>query len=485
MSSKMKSLGGGCYRLPNGRMVRGKAKAEAAQKGVELAAFASDLTRRIDFARRAGIQYGGDRDVYTVAGYIKPGTERFEDYFALYDRNEIAGRVIDMAPATTWKNPPDIVEPDMDQEKGTEFTNEFDALAKRLHLWERLTRADTLSRIGRYGVLLIGVAGEDVKLAEPMEKLRGPDDVIFLSAFHEKDAEIDTWIKNTADPRFGQPDLYEIDLSSGVQGFSAIKQKVHHSRIIHIAEGRLADEVYGRPILKRLLNRFMDLDKITASTGEAFWQLATRILTGNLDDKSIISPEDFVKLGESMEEMVHDLRRQFLGKGVELQWLESTPPDPAAAADLNMMLIAAGASIPKRVLFGTETGERASEQDERQWLGSISERQEQFAEPMILRAFIDRLIDFGGLSRPKKGYEALWPTLFEESEAVKAESNLNRAETAKALTPLGGDPIALVEIDDEGTIKLRSTAEPTPDGEVKPEPKPGAGDLDESTLDEV
>jgi len=478
--------GRGWFKLDDGSKVRGREKAEAANRQVEaVTAHLGIIAGRAELARKVGLQYQGKRDVYTVAGYIVPGAEVFSDYAGRYERDSTAGRIVDMAPQATWKKPPEIVEEGMGEE-GTEFTKAWKKLEKRLKLFSMFSRADKLARIGRYGVFLIGVKGEDLKLKDPLPTLNGPDDVIFVSPFHEKAAAIDTLETDPSNERYGQPKTYKLNLSDGQAGTT--QEVVHWSRMIHIAENLLENEIYGRPILKRLLNPLMDLEKVTASTGESYWQLAARILTAEIDPEATISSEDIKKLGENLEEMVHDLRRQSVMQGGKIGWVESTPPDPKEAADLFMMLLAAGAGIPKRILFGTETGERASEQDERQWLGSISERQEQFAEPTILRAFIDRLIEHKGLPAPEDEYDVMWPPLFQESDKEIAEGNKARADSAKALTPMGGNPMDLVEIDEDRNVRLRPTVGEGVEVEEDPEPvepDPNLGDDDSTTLEDV
>jgi hypothetical protein len=451
--------GGGHFELPDGSTVKGKKRAEGRLKAIRLRhALQSAATARADIMRRAGIGYGGERDIYTTAGYTPQGKETFDLYWSLYQRDGIAARIVDMAPKTTWKKPPLIVEEGADPDDPTEFMEQFKNLADRLRLWNRFERADVLSRIGQWGVILIGVPGDDSELTKEMPTLNGPDDVLYLTAFHEKDSKITKWVADPSNPRFGLPEEYELTFTTEGSSISTKESRVHWSRVLHIAEDTLTDDVHGRPVLKRVLNPLYDLLKETASTGEAFWQLATRVLVGSVDKDSKMSDEDFTELGENLEEVIHDLRRQFLGQGIDLQWLESTPPDPSSAVDTTFMVLAASAGIPKRVLVGTETGERASEQDERQWLGSISEREEQHAEPNFVRAFIDRLVDKNGLSAPSAGkYEVLWPTLFEETEAKKAEANKARAEAAKALTPIGGNPMEIIEVDSEGNVRLRPT----------------------------
>lgn len=455
--------GGGWYTLPDGSRMRGRDAVLSHYQGQAEAGDAHQHNRtlvgRQRFVRKAGLQYGGARDVYTVAGYIPEGDLDWEHYWSRYERQDIAGRIVDMAPQTTWRHPPDVVEPN--EEEGTEFTEDFNKLADRLRLWHRLERADRLARIGRYGVLFLGVRDEpDAALKNPLPNLESQDDVLYLSAFHEGDVEIQSWVEDVQDPRFGQPLTYRINLSSGVANFPTAEEVVHWSRVIHVAEDLLADDVFGRPALKRVMNRLQDLEKITAATAEAYWQLADKILMLSVDPNLQMSNDDRDALGEAAEEMMHDLRRQLVGQGIEGSWLGGDHPEPGDAADLYMMLIAAASSIPKRILFGSETGERASEQDQRQWMGTIQEREQNHAEPSILRPLIDRLVDHGALPSPgEEGYEVVWPNRFQLTEKEEADLSKTRAETAKALTPVGGDPRALIRVDDENTVHLRPTEE--------------------------
>jgi hypothetical protein len=455
--------GNGWYELPNGKKVRGKKKALArltTQQGT------SGLSR-MRFLQQAGFQYGTDRDVYTTAGYVQEGAETFDRYWGMYERDPVAGRIVDMPAKTTWKTPPEIIdgEPQEEGERNqTEFEAVWDALVDRLKIWRHLERVDRLGRIGRYAVLFIGVRGsEDTELKDEMPPLQGPEDILYLSAFSERYAAIQTWEKDPGSKRFGLPVQYKIDLSSGVQSFKTGSLLVHHSRVIHVAEDALLDDVFGRPALKRVLNALTDLLKVSASTGEAYWQLAARILQAKIDPNMEMDASDVTAMGESLEEVIHDLRRQFVGHGVDLDWLKGEIPEPQDAFEVYKALCAVGSGIPTRVLFGSEQGQLASAQDERNFFGLVNERQEQHAEPNILRPFIDKLVAAKGLPKHgADGYTVVWPTLFEESEKDTAEANKARAETAKALTPMGGDPRELVEVDEERSVWLIPSSQQQP-----------------------
>lgn len=459
---------------PRSRKKNGVAANGARAIPPEQFAVLSELLSRDAFARQHGLTYGGDRDIYAVAGY--PRELKFANYAALYERDPIAGRIIDMIPETTWRLPPEVSEPE--QEDGTEFTRQWAELVDRLGLWRRFGQVDRLSRIGRYAVLMIGVRGEDDReLAQAMPQLSGPDDVLYVSTYAEKYARVESWVIDPRDPRYGLPNTYTIDLASGVSTFRPATQTVvvHHSRVLHIADGLLLDDVFGRPVLQRLYNDMLDLQKVTASTAEAFWQRVAGILTAKIDPEAHVTDEQLEALDDHLKELYHELRKTFYGQGIELGRMGETEPNPKDAADLYMTRIAAGAGIPKRLLFGSETGERASTEDQKTFLGSIAERQQQHAEPVLLRAFVDRLVKQGALPRPgAAGYEVVWPALFEESEATIAEANLKRAQTAAELTPMGGDPTVLVEIDEERNVWLipRTPDDPSPFDELEPPDEP-------------
>ncbi len=461
--------GGGWYELPGGVKVRGREIVAALSEAANIMQYSGNegtLSGRFRFLRQAGLQYKGLRDVYSAAGYVPEGSESFDHYWALYERDPVAGAIVDKPAKTTWRTPPEVfagTEPDLDND----FTKAWKVMAKRLKVWRAFERVDRLGRIGQYAVLFIGVReGEDAHLQEPLDSLPGKEkDVLYLSAYAQKYATIEVWEHDTSSVRFGLPKLYKINLSGGVANFPNKNITVHHSRIIHVAEDALVDDVHGRPALKRVLNVLADLLKVTAATGEAYWQLAARVLQASIDSDAEVPQPVLDGMGEALEEIVHDLRRQFVGQGAKLEWLKGDVPQGGDTLDMFKALAGVGSNIPTRILFGSEQGQLASSQDERAFFGSINERQEQHAEPNILRAFIDRMVMVGALPQPgEQNYMVVWLPLFELSESDKASANRTRASAAKDLTPMGGDPRQLVKIDEEGNVRLLPGAEALAEG---------------------
>lgn len=424
---------------------------------------------RLRFAQRFGWQYEGDRDIARVGGY--PRDVRYEDMVGFYDRDPIAGRGVDMVAETTWRRPPEIVELDNDGNpvrEPTEFMQAWSSMSKQLRIWNRLERADKLARLGRYSVLLIGASGTDRSLARPLTRTSAPAPeregaprrrVLYLSCYSEKNARITSWVTDPQDPRFGMPETYTINLSAGVEGFKADTLLVHHSHCLHIAEGLLEDDVYGRPVLRRVYNDLIDLQKIKTSSAEAYWQIVAGILQAVIPADMAVNEQDLKELDKQLQELYHDLRRTYYGNA-KLERVGGNDPRPKEASDLAIQMIAAGFEVPLRVLIGNETGERASTEDMAAYYGVVAERRVTYAEPMVLRPLIDRFVEIGALPEPASGeYAVVWPALHEESEKEVAEANRVRAEAARALTPVGGNPLDLVEIDPDRNVWLRPTGE--------------------------
>jgi hypothetical protein len=432
-------------------------------------ALMSEALGRMIYARTHGMQYSGERDLYKVGGYPRSlGYRHFRD---TYDRDPVAGRLVDMVAETTWRKPPDV---NATGAKGdTDFSRAWEGLVKRLGVWGRLERAHRMARIGRYSVVLVGVAEPDGVMTQPLGRLSGPDAVEYMTCYPEDRALVSEWVTDPRDPRYGLPERYNLQAATSVPNFQATALSVHWTRCVHVAEGLMEDDVYGRPVLERVYNDLADLAKVGTSTAEAFWQRVAGILHGNFDPDAQVSAAELNTFKDELAAIYHDLRRTVITKGVDLKRLSESEPNPAAAATLYMRRIAAGEGIPMRMLFGSETGERASTEDQKSFLGSMEETRTQFAEPLVLRPFIDRLMDAGAL--PRAEYTVVWPSLVMESEKDMADANRTKAEAARALTPVGGMPLDYVEIDEDRNIWLRPTGERgqmEPDLLEPPEPEP-------------
>ena len=373
------------------------------------------------FANRAGLQFDGDRNVYGALGYRQNLT--FQDYQAKYDRDPIAARVIDAPAAATWRNQPTVTD-DEDPERTTPFEEAWMSLEKRLRVYQRLERLDRMTGIGEYGALLIGFRGQPLADQEAT-RVAGPDDVLFLAPYNECSAQIDVYDGDPQSERFGLPSIYTLQINAeGRRTQQPGSLRAHHSRIIHVVENALEDDVFGRPRLRNLFNLLDDALKVVGGSAETYWLEARRGLHANIDkDAKPLPPNEQSELKDQIDEYVNNLRRVIRTQGMELNTLGGAVANPQGPFDVIMKLVSVASGIPIRILTGSERGELASSQDEGNWAGRIEERQIHFAEPIILRPLIDRLISFGALPEPSEGeYEINWQSLSDPGERENAET---------------------------------------------------------------
>ena len=423
----------------------------------ELTFNASDLLERSMLAYRAGLQYSWDRNIDVSLGYnVSP---KIADFLAYYDRRGLASTIVDAPAETTWRKQPLVT----DQTEGkSDFSKEWAKLCDRLDVYHYLERADRLSGIGRYGVILIGVKDGE-SLSSELTSVSGPEGVIFLSVYGEQHVVIKSFVNDTSNERFGHPLEYEIDLMGNLAGPKSLgKTRVHWSRVIHIAEGLLDNEVFGEPRLKKVFNRLQDLDKIVGSSAEGFWQSAVPgYAIGAKKEYKEMGKDDLKAMKEEWQKYIHGLQRLVAIKGGEFTPLRAEISDPTAAFNAVISLISGKTRTPKRILLGSERGDLASTQDEANWLGRVGERQRQFAEPQILRPLIDRLGHIGALPAPDGGtYKVTWPGLFNLTDEEQAEVYSKRANAISVVS--GKFPLDLFT---PAELRVAVGFEPEPDKE--------------------
>ncbi len=386
----------------------------------QIRAAASVLMERIAFMRQAGITFKGARDTYEALGYDRAiTTQQYRDRYA---RGGIAKRIVEAFPNATWRGTVEVVE-DEDTKHDSPLEQDWKDLEVRLSVTSMLRRADILAGLSTYSIILIGAKGPG-DLSTPLPRGTGPKDILFLQPFSggggpsslrggavtpslDNDAVIQSFVTDAKDARFGEAEYYRlrrVDLTS-----PDFQVPVHWSRIIHIAEGCLEDNVYGIPTLEACWNLLDDLDKITGGGSEAFWLRANQGL--HLDvNKDMALPEATATvetLREQIEEWRHGLSgRTFRTRGVDVNMLGSDVANFQNNADAILTQIAGTKGIPKRILTGSEMGELASSQDRDNWKDQIDGRQQQHAGPGMVRKLASRLIEYGYLRPPTKGPDA-------------------------------------------------------------------------------
>ena len=391
----------------------------------------SVIARRI---KLGGEHFNGDRDVYETCGYpreldVKKMRERF-------DRGDIAHAIVTAYPDATWREKPPLKAPEA-------ITAQWNALDKRLGLWGRIKRLDTLTQLGHYGVLLLGLDG-----GEPLDTPATGSNykLLYAQPHSSRTAEITEWETNTSSPRFGAPKTYRITTGNEWTGTGGGQRvlTVHHSRVIHVVDGALESDYIGEPLLQRGYNRLMDIEKLAGGSAEIFWQNAAQILAFIASADAEFDEKDAEKMQSQIDEMQHKLRRALRLRGVDVKNIAaglqgSTPRDHF---NVQIDLLAATYRVPKRILIGNEAGELASTQDETAWQSRIAERRTFYADPCVLHPLISRLQQFGVL--PSGDVEIDWPetdALGEKGRAEVAEITSRAVNQYTAARASGGEDV--------------------------------------------
>lgn len=421
----------------------GTASATDAPEGGKLRALVSALGDRLRFARDHGLSFGGARDIYKVLGYSR--ILSFREFRARYARGGIARTIVEAEPKATWRGGIEVYE-DENPKVDTQFEKDFKAIDKRLGLIGKMQAADILAGLSTFSILMIGAEGK-LETELPVAT-KGPESLLFLRAYSggagirrdwwsgqqttalDARAKIKDLVTDSADPRFGEPLTYEVRLAE--TGQAAV---VHWTRVVHMAEGCLEDDVFGQPVLESVWNYLDDLDKVSGGGSEAFWLRANAGLQVDVDkDMEIPRPvagelSEMDKLRQQAEDYEHQITRMWRTRGTKITQLGSDTADFAGPVDSILKLIAGTRRIPMRILVGSEMGTLASEQDAGNWNTVIQDRRTGYAAGR-LRVLVGRLIEYGYLTEPAQ-WDIDWPVEEDMDEPAKADLAVKLATVNK------------------------------------------------------
>lgn len=392
-----------------------------------------ELLSRLAFAEATGLTFDGLRSVEHALGY----QDRLEiaDFRRRFRRGGVARKLVEFEPKATWRAGIDVVE-DPRESVTTPFEKDVSELFSRLGVWSILKRADTLAGLGRYAVVVIGDGRE---LGEELA-LNGPDSVLYLLPRAEDHAKINSYVDDAKDPRFGLPREYGVSISDRPGVSKTVV--THWSRVIHIADGLLESETYGTPRMEAAWNYLDDLTKVVGGGAEAFWNRADPGMHLKVDPEFAPSQDELEELDDEVLAYRHRLERTLRTTGVDIDLLQASASSFSDPAKLIIGLVAATRDIPQRIFLGSERGELASSQDESNWGDALAERRSSFAEPTV-RALVNRLVDYGGVTPPTQEWEVRWPEEDELNESEKSEVSERYARANAALVSAGMGPAIL------------------------------------------
>ncbi len=396
------------------------------------------------------------RDIDAECGY--PSEVTPQTAYAFWEREAIANRVVSIYPEESFAVRPDIWDDD-DEAVTTEFEMAWESLLNSYGLWGYLSRADEISGIGRFGIILLGISDGKI-LDQPVigtfvENHPGEPDfnpaegnqgykLLYLRPFAEVDVQIGSYVQDVTSPRFGQPEFYLVNMlnpqSFGGQPQAAIgtanqkQTKVHWTRVLHVADNLKGSELFGLSRLTVTFNRLYDLRKILGGSAEMFWKGGypgiSFELNPNVADSGLYSiNKDEIK--EEMEAFMNGLQKYIATEGLSAKTLQIQIAAPEQHFDIQITAICIAIGAPKRKFMGSEQGELASSEDVTVWNTRVAKRQNEYITPRIIRRLISRFQSFGVMPLSKDNrYKVEWPDLNAPSDEMKAST---AAKMANAL----------------------------------------------------
>jgi len=396
------------------------------------------------------------RDYDAECGYLATENITPEILKNLHDRDPVACRVNEIWPKECWSVSPTVYE-DEDSETVTEFEESWDNLSRQLRgdslyqdeegspIWEALYRADVLSGIGHYGVLLLGL-DDGKELSEPVEDTTKERRLLYLMPFDQSNAQITSLENDKKSARYGMPVGYSLRLNDptstyvgSIQGFNTQTLNVHHTRVIHLADNLTSSIVYGVPRTRPVYNRIQDLRKLYGGSAEMYWKGAfpgiafeTQPQLGS--DITI----DRADLKDQYEQYINGLQRVFALTGINVKTLAPQVADPTAQIRAHLEAICIVLGIPMRIFLGSERGELASSQDSGAWDGRVAFRRIMYLTPKVIVPFVDRLIKLGVLRKPK-GFSVFWNNKRDLTEGEQADLATKRINAVASYVQSGAE----------------------------------------------
>jgi len=394
----------------------------------------------------AGSGFGDRRDMEEICGYKENLT--FMDYWETYNRQDIAGRVVETYPNYTWMRTPEVYER-VDGDT-TDFESSWADLLEEHRPFSELRKLDILAGIGTFGLMVIGV-NDGKKLDTPLQpagtgKRRAVRTIAYHRVFTQGEVKIVEWDRNPNSLRYGQPVMYEVTpgvydsdvvMSRTVQFDSKDKKsvntddpfrtsfRVHYTRCQHFADNAMSGTVYATPRLQRVFNRMTDIFKIVAGSAEMFWQGAFGGLSFEMDAEAELSDERKQELKLEIDNFTQRLQRTLLLQGVKANSLTPTISSPKDHLDVQLTMVSVASEIPKRILAGSEMGKLSSTQDSDNWNERVENRSNNVANPYLLRPYVRFCIKNGIVVPPANNkFSVSWSklgktTLLETSRAAE------------------------------------------------------------------
>ncbi len=398
------------------------------------------MTMRQQFLKQ---MFDPRRNIEEECGYPEVNPSAME-LRRMYDRHGLASRVVGLKPEECWQLDPEIRE--NEDSELTEFEDAFKTFQEQHNLIHFMMRADEISGIGRYGIMLFGL-DDGQQLHQPVAGISedgtptprpGNHRVTFLRVFDESLVDVVDWEQDPTNPRFGEPKFYHIsfvDPTTSTEGTSSqpdhsIQKKVHWSRVIHLCDERTTSEVVGNSRQLVVWDRLLDARKIFGGNGEMYWRGAFPGVSVESQPQNEDVELDIAATRDQMELYMNGLQRYLMTTGMTAKSLTPQVASPEPHFKTMLLGITIPLKVPYRIFVGSEQASMASTQDIETWRGRMNTRNQRYTIPNVIKPVVQRLIDYGALPTPQatddRGYP-MFKVVFPDLNAPTDEQKLTNA----------------------------------------------------------
>ncbi len=420
------------------------------------AATAQGVRTRMAAAMSGGYDFADTlHNIYLDFGY--PWQVEFFNFWNMYRRFGIAGRVVELYPDQTWLDDPVI-------EANDRFMRELEILVEERGLWRRLKGLDTRQRVGRYAGLFMRVR-DGKKPEEPLDgKLNGPAALVDMMPLYESQLDVVETQDNVMADDYGKPTMYQF--KGGTTGSRNPEARntfnIHPSRVVIASEGSDNGNIYGVSALEKPYNSLMDMRKIIGGGAEGFYKNAAQSIVFDLKDGASAKSNKAIldAFNENYDEFAQNrARRAMWTPGMEAKTLDSTLIQPKEFFNVALYDVSAASKIPASLLIGNQTGRLAGDQDTKGFLAEVQARRNDFGTDVV-RAALDWLATHGIL--PSESYEIEWPDALAPSATEKLANAKTMADVNETAFKSGDNtPFSSEEIREAAGFDPEDLPEPT------------------------
>jgi hypothetical protein len=371
-------------------------------------------------------------DAWTEYGYKeKLG---FQDFYNLYTRHGVAAGAIDRVAEKVFQTAPWVIQgaPEDEKKPTTDWELGFQTMAEELDLWWYFKEAYAMRMVGAWSALILEFANDPGALSEEVATGAVLTGLVPVWRGQLKPVDYDALGKvkswNYTPTGF---DATEMEQGAPVT--------LHPSRVYVVGDYRR-----GRSVLESGYNAFVDMEKVTGGAGEGYLKNASRQLHVNFDMEA-----DPAKKNQPDDEVTDDFNETaralntrsdsvLVTQGADVNPLVANLPDPEKPFNVSLQVAMASLRIAARIVVGSQTGERASVEDIRDFNERCQgDRSGEVAREV--RGFVRHLELYKVLEAPGR-VSIMWDNLAEPTAGDRADLALKLAQTNQA-NAITGDRI--------------------------------------------